>query len=416
MGAKSNPSFFYLLNGGSLLLPLYVVGSTLRFMLISVTLILWLQNQWLGYISILNKRRSARLAAAADEVRIRQRKQIADITESVGQNVISLLDKRRDRVLKLNQEVERKRQEYEQATIKRIVDHLADHQESERKLKVREEKILDRERKIKENEHALQVLEKKLEHREQHLKIAEDCARKTCLKQEELKKQSHQIIQQTPAFNPVAPPLTKSTLPSDLLEYSNDLKSYFTCIGVTKKGARCRQSMISNADKSAAADRIAQMISTSPGDSFELDALRELADWMLCPRWHRYTLPQGGTIARKWYNDLSDVRKKLKSQTQTHINPATPNMTPSSAITSSSTLSSAGAPSVFSSYSAGTPSSTASLQSVSLSYTTSSYQVMGHQGVSPEALMNPQGAKAVAPGNPARNLTPMFEAMAQQPR
>jgi hypothetical protein len=84
MAEKSSPYFFYVLNGGSLLLPLYAVGSTLRFMLISVTLILWLQTQWLGYISILKKRRSARLAAAADEVRIRQRKQIADITESVG--------------------------------------------------------------------------------------------------------------------------------------------------------------------------------------------------------------------------------------------------------------------------------------------------------------------------------------------
>lgn len=426
MGEKSKPSFFYILNVGSLLLPLYAVGSTLRLMLISVTLILWLQTQWLGYTSILKKRRSARLAAAADEALIQQRKQIADITEAVGKNVISLLDKRREWVLKLNQEAERKRQEYEQATVKRIVDCLADHQESERvkdqQLKARLETILVREWRMKEREEALQELQKKLEEREQNLKIAEDSNRKTYLKQEEFRRQSHQIIQPTAALNPVAPTLIKSILPSDLLGYSNDLRSFFTCIGVTKKGTRCGQSMIANADKSAATDRIAKMISSKPGDTFELNALQELADWMLCPRWHRYALPQGHIIARRWYDELSDARAKLKSQTPTHIHALTPFMTPSSAITSSSTLPSAGAPSVFSSYSAGTPSSITSLQSVSMSHTGSGYQVMGPQAmdpqcISPQPFMSPQGATAAASGNyPARNLTPLFEAIAQQSR
>ncbi|QKX63126.1 uncharacterized protein TRUGW13939_10294 [Talaromyces rugulosus] len=408
MAEKSNPYFFSVLNAGSLLLPLYVVGSTLRFLLISVTLILWLQTQCLGYISILKKRRSARLAAAADEVRIRQRKQIADISRSVGENVILLLETSREQVLKLNQEAERKIQEYEQATV--------DRQESERakdqQLKSREENILVQERKIKESEEALQALQKKLEEREQNVKIAEDNARKIYLKQEEFRRPSHQIIQPTAPFNPVAPPLIKSTLPSDLLEYSNDLRSLFTCIGVTKKGTRCRQSMIANADKSAAIDRIEKMTSSNPEDTFELNVLRELADWMLCPRWHRYALPQGATIARRWYDELSDARAKLKSRTQTHMNTLTPITTPSSAITSSSTLPSAGVPSVFSSYSTGTASSIASPQSVSMSYTGSSYQVIG-----PQAFMNPQGASDAAPGNhPARNLMPLFEAVAQQSR
>jgi hypothetical protein len=310
--------------------------------------------------------------------------------------------------------LERKTQEYEQATV--------DRQESERvkdqQLKAREEKILVQERKIKESEEALHALQKKLEEREQNVKIAEDSARKRCLKQEEFRRPSHQIIQPTAAFNPVAPPLIKSTIPSELLEYSNDLRSsFFTCIGVTKKGTRCRQSMIANADKSAAIGRIEKMTSSNPGDTLELDFLRELADWMLCPRWHRYTLPQGGTIARRWHDELSDARAKLKSQTQTHINTWTPITTPSSAITTSSTLPSAGVPSVFSSYSTGTASSVASPQSVSTSYTDSGYQVMGPQGMSPQAFMNPQGATAAGPGNhPARNLTPLFEAIAQQSR
>jgi hypothetical protein len=173
--------------------------------------------------------------------------------------------------------------------------------------------------------------------------------------------------------------------------------------------------MIANSDKLSATDRIAKMMSSNPGDTFELDALRELADWMLCPRWHRYTLPQGDIIASRWYAELSDARAKLKSQTQAHINALTPVKTPSSAIMSPSTLPSAAVPSVFSSYSTGPASSIASLQSVSMSYTGSGFHGMGPQGMSSKGFMNPQGETAAVLGNhPARNLTPLFEAMAQQ--
>ncbi|KAH8700997.1 hypothetical protein BGW36DRAFT_139198 [Talaromyces proteolyticus] len=390
MGEKSKPCSFNVLNVGTLLFMLYIVGSTPRFMVISLTLISWLQTKWLEYTSFLEKRRSARLAAAADEVRIQRRKQIADITESIGDNVISLLDK----------------------------------------------SVRDRELEIENREKALQALQKRLEEREQKVKAAEDRIRKIKLEKVEFKAQnplgvfgSKVTSDSTPGFGPTsrssgldykpafgltsgfgsaAPSLITFTLPSDLLEYAKDLNSDFTCVGVTKKGARCRQNFISSAHKSYAADRIAKMKSSDPGDTFELNALRELADWMLCPRWHRDTLPQGGTIAKRWYNELRDAREKLKSQTQKHANPWTSVNTPSSAITSSSTSSSVGVPSVFSSKSTGTASSVASVQSVSTSYTGSSHHFMSTQGATaaaPETLFKDPAA---------RNLTPLFQAMAQQ--
>ncbi|OKL60456.1 hypothetical protein UA08_04425 [Talaromyces atroroseus] len=399
MEEKSKSSSFYILNAGALLLILSVVGSTFRFMVISATLVSWLQTQWLRYTSLLKKRRSARLAAAADEARTRHRTQVADISESIGENVISLLDQRRERALKLSQERERKRHDHEQVVMKRVMEHLIAFQESQERerinkdqqLKAREDNILARERKSKQAEEALQALQKKLEEREQRLKAAEDSsARKIHLQQEEFRTQAIQPA--VVAFNPTP---VKFTLPSDLLEYAGDLELYFTCIGVTKKGTRCRQSMISNADKSAAAGRIARMKSSNcEAALFELNALRELADWMLCPLWHRYKLPQGPEIASRWYFELSDARARLKSQ----ANALTPNKGFGAASTPST-----GVASVFSSSNTSSTGTAASVQSVS--YTGSGFQ-----------SMSPPGAGQLFQKPAARNLTPMFEAMARQPR
>ncbi|KUL84803.1 hypothetical protein ZTR_07280 [Talaromyces verruculosus] len=459
MEEKAKSPSFYVLNVAGLLLVLSVVGSTLRFAVISVTLISWLQTQWLAYTSTLKRRRSARLAAAADEDRTRRRKQIADISEAIGQNVISLLDqRRRELVLILDQETGRKRQSYKQDIVKRITDDLAQFQESERikdeqrvtlreykvsqrekeikyredVLQARQKTLDDREQKLKDSERELQTRQKKLDEQEQRIKDSEGAlrARKKDLeelkqkttavvdsmrnlrpKQEEVKIQSRVVSQPGtvttpyPAIPPSFAPLVNKpiNLPADLLEYADDLKSHhFTCIGTTKKGTRCGQSMISNFDKSSATTRIAKMASPGPGDIafFDMKSLRELADWMLCPRWHRDKLPQGAEIASRWYYQLSDVRAQLESERY-------------------KTPPSAGAPNVFGSASTGNSTGTtassfgSSVQSVSMSYTRQDYQSTDFQFGRSTTTTSALGQQTFG-GSAARNLTPVFEFMSQE--
>lgn len=459
MEEKAKSPFFYVLNVTGLVLVLSVIGSTLRFAVISVTLISWLQTQWLAYTSALKGRRSARLAAAADEDRTRRRKQIADISEAIGQNVISLLDqRRRELVLILDQETGRKKQSYKQDIVKRITDDLAHFQESERikdeqrvtlreykvsqrekeikyrenVLQARQKTLDDREQKLKDSERELQTRQKKLDEQEQRIKDSEgalrvrkkdleDLKQKTTAvvdsmrnlrpKQEEVKIQSRVVSQPGTVTTPypVIPssfgPLVNKpiSLPADLLEFADDLKSYqFTCIGTTKKGTRCRQSMISNFDKSSATTRIAKMASPGPGDIafFDMKSLRELADWMLCPRWHRDKLPQGAEIASRWYYQLSDARAQLESERY-------------------KTPPSAGAPNVFGSASMGNSTGTtassfgSSVQSVSMSYTSQDYQSTGFQFGRSTATTSALGRQTFG-GSAARNLTPVFEFMSQE--
>jgi hypothetical protein len=424
-----------------------------------VTLVSWLQTQWLAYTSALKSRRVARLEATANEDRTRRRKQIADISEAVGENVISLLDqRRRDLVLRLDQEAERKSRTYKQDIVKRITDDLVEFQQSERikdqqRQKFREYQLLQQEREIKERDEASYTLQKSLDDREQRIKDRErtlqarqekvakqertikdneqdlqtrkrrleeleekaravtDRMRQIHRKQEEVKIQSRVVSQPVTIATPfpAIPPSSGNEfiiLPADLLEFADDLKSYhFTCIGLTKKGDRCRQSMISNFDKSAATTRIAKMASPSPGDAalFEMSALRELADWMLCPRWHRDKLPQGSGIASRWYHQLSDARAKLEYQ----------------AVGSSyKTPPSAGVPSIFGSANTGSSTGTtassfgSSVQSVSMSYKSSDYQSTGFQ-FGGRTTTSGLGQQTFG-GSVARNLTPVFEFMSQE--
>jgi hypothetical protein len=440
MEEKAKSPSFYVLNVAGLVLVLSVVGSTLRFAVISVTLISWLQTQWLAYTSALKRWRLARLAAAADEDRTRRRRQIADISEAIGQNVISLLDqRRRELVLRLDQETGRKRQSYKQDIVRRITDDLAQFQESERikdeqrekdikyreiVLQARQKTLDDREQKLKDSERELQTRQKKLNEQEQRIKDEErviqarkkdlqeleqkaravtDNMRKLRLKQEEVKIQSRVVSQTATVATPYPALVNKPiSLPADLLEFADDLKSYhFTCIGTTKKGTRCGQSMISNFDKSSATARIAKMASPGPEDIvfFDMKSLRELADWMLCPRWHRDKLPQGAEIASRWYYQLSDARAQLESERY-------------------KTPPSAGAPNVFGSASTGNSTGTtassfgSSVQSVSMSYTSQDYQSTGFQFGRSTTTTSALGQQTFG-GSAARNLTPVFEFMSQ---
>jgi hypothetical protein len=428
MEEKPKSYSFHILNIGALLLVLSVVGSTLRFTVISATLVSWLQTKWLEYTSFLKNRRSARLAATADELHAQRRKQVADISESIGENVVALLDERRERILKLTQEAERKRHDSEREIMERVVVHLAEFQERERVAKeeqfkareynvsvreysvsAQESSISAQEKKIKNRDEALQALQKKLEEREQKLKDEEGALRMArglfSLQQEEFERTKVRQFNQPAkaAFTPspaISPPL-EIPLPHDLLIYVNELNSSstFTCIGITQQGARCRQSFISSASKSAAADRISKMQSPSPkAEFFELDALHELADWMLCPRWHLDKKPQGGTISRRWYCEISDSRARLKQSNSL--------MTPSG-ISTPSTVST-GAPSIFGSSNAsiGTASSVASFTGSGSGSGSSLFGFGSSWAASEQGYKNPA----------ARNLTPMFEAVARQPR
>ncbi|RAO67080.1 uncharacterized protein BHQ10_003092 [Talaromyces amestolkiae] len=437
MEEKTKSPSFYVLNVGGLLLILSVVGSTLRFALISVTLISWLQTQWLAYTAALKRRHSARLAAAADQNQIRLRKQIADVSEAVGENVIALLDKRRrELVLKVDQVAERKRQGYKQDIVRRITEDLAEFQESERikdeqSLTLREYRISQREKEVKDREEALQARQKTLDEREQRIKDSEralqdrqklldeqeqkaraaaDRMRQVQIKQEEVKIQSRVLSQPATIATPysaiqssISPIAKKPTiLPADLLDFADDLESsHFTCIGVTKKGTRCGQSMISNFDKSSASERIAKMVSPGPGDSvlFDMKALQELADWMLCPRLHRDTL-QGAGIASRWYDQLSDARAQFDSHRAKEFK----------------TPPSAGVPNIFGSASTGNSTGTtasslgSSAQPVSMPYLSSNSQSMNLFG---NRTTTSNSEQQLFGGSAARNLTPMFEVMSQ---
>jgi hypothetical protein len=86
----------------------------------------------------------------------------------------------------------------------------------------------------------------------------------------------------------------------------------FTCVGTTLKGLRCKQKMISNNFKNNAAARLEVMRSSNPGETFMFAKLLELADWMLCPRWHKTGKhAQGEKIAQAWYHELQAARHAL---------------------------------------------------------------------------------------------------------
>ena len=63
-------------------------------------------------------------------------------------------------------------------------------------------------------------------------------------------------------------------------------KPGFSCVGTTKKGARCQQNWIANSDKARAA-RLLNEMGTHKMLSSSYKHLEELAELTLCPRWHR---------------------------------------------------------------------------------------------------------------------------------
>lgn len=98
----------------------------------------------------------------------------------------------------------------------------------------------------------------------------------------------------------------------DFLKDLDPLGGDFTCIGQTLQRRRCRQWMLSHADKAAAARRLESMRSKDPGNSYEQEQLLHLANWMLCNRQHTSGKhAQGERISRQWYRELKPARDLL---------------------------------------------------------------------------------------------------------
>lgn len=154
-------------------------------------------------------------------------------------------------------------------------------------------------------------------------------------------------------------------LPDDL-KILDPHSAGFTCIGITKKGLRCRQFMISNAAKMSANEQLLKMRSNDPGNTFELAQLQQLASWMMCPRWHsgHAPCPQHRDVAARWFQQLKSAREELAnrknvSKTSTHpiLTPVRPILFGANLSTNSSCSSLSSSSSIFSAASYGSTSS-----------------------------------------------------------
>jgi hypothetical protein len=177
----------------------------------------------------------------------------------------------------------------------------------------------------------------------------------------------------------------------------------FTCIGTTKKGARCGQWMIANEDKRKASKQLQRMKSGDPGDSFEYNKLLELARLMLCEVWHKDKKPQGPGIAMTWYNGLKPARESLEASSGTKMSIEG---TPSNTVQSQLYLLSSSGGSSSASFGSGS-SSIASLES-------SSGRLASSPPSSAGDSFDRRKPSRTGIGDPVKDLTPTFAAMRNQ--
>lgn len=127
----------------------------------------------------------------------------------------------------------------------------------------------------------------------------------------------------SPTPRPVSRPITlyRQYLPDELKTL--DPFGYFTCVGRSKTYAnlpngdkpRCgwRANNFSLEDKTEASRILTKMRSSDPGDTFETQSLRLLADCLLCPNRHREgsTNSQHPETVDRWYTHLAAAREAL---------------------------------------------------------------------------------------------------------
>jgi hypothetical protein len=233
--------------------------------------------------------------------------------------------------------------------------------------------------------------------------------------------QSQQVVTvSTPVRNhqqlEVLPAPYSARLPQELLTLE-PLSSGFTCIGVTKQKARCRQSMIGSDDKSRASTMLNSMRSSTPeAHLFEWEGLCNLATMLLCPRWHRkISHSQVDEIASRWFRLLEPAREALNAHNASTARqqltrpPATPS--PSSSSSSGSTFSIASATSSASSISA--PSRNTSTSTTPLSHYGGNQNCITFGNID-HLYSRPAASFQDRVDRSSNNLTPAFQALARE--
>jgi hypothetical protein len=346
-------------------------------------LLLYLISQKLHlYLSNLARAQAAKKAAQAKEVQKRRSREVAIISAAIGRNVVQIYQQEKKKLDDLITSLEAR--EAALQAKEEIISMIETEVEAAQLAKSQE---------LKEKEKELVQKEKKFAKAQQIAKaLAEESAKN--------ENNNKMMIAMTPKIpKPVATTVSSTCTNNSLFGLSFPFSEYdpvapgFTCIGQTKERRRCRNSFISHHDTRCAANRLRLMRSSDPGNSFELDALTELAGWMLCPRWHK---SQRDEIARQWHRDLVSASAPRSSQYWQQTPPSAYfSRAPSSAGTS--IFSSAGRSSIssISPFSSPlTPSSDAEFSKATSQNETN--RPMGREGF---------------PKDPARNLAPVFSAM-----
>jgi len=92
--------------------------------------------------------------------------------------------------------------------------------------------------------------------------------------------------------------------------------SSFTCVGVTKAGARCGQSFLRSSDLSEAA-RILNTLDRQKSLKSSFDYLEELAYLTLCPCWHQKPdRSQVGQVSQRWEARIAQYGVLLRKQAE----------------------------------------------------------------------------------------------------
>lgn len=102
----------------------------------------------------------------------------------------------------------------------------------------------------------------------------------------------------------------------DLYPESSE-SSHFTCVGMTKKGARCRNSFISRNALSRAGELLDSMDRQKKLRS-SFKHLEELAILTLCPRWHNGDHPANSQVSQtedRWRSLIAQHERKLARKT-----------------------------------------------------------------------------------------------------
>jgi hypothetical protein len=307
----------------SFLLIAIILGRSLTASIIIVIILARIQQQWQIYASNIAQSVSARRAVLAKEARRRRTHEVSIISAAVGRSLLQVHEEERAELNALRGAAEQFRQKATKEIISQVIGHLIMFQKNEKikQEKMQLEALRELEQKETRTEPTVMMLEdrksvpevKKLKELLETKETDRTLKKRESRSEGEIKQKGlPEAGKQLSLFMPLtAPRSIIIDLPQPLCMYEPDIPG-FTCIGQTKLNKRCSMTMISNEARGAAAERLALMQSANPDVTlFKLVALKQLADWMLCPRWHRDKRPQGAEIAQWWYKLLAPARRRL---------------------------------------------------------------------------------------------------------